>query len=281
MLNFGNRQKCLSVLEKKNALLKYIHSIAVSPRIYLDPGPVYAVEGRNFTPPNCHVTGHPQPVVTWAKSFGQLPRERLQINKGVITLLDARRADSDNYLCTARNFLGTVVKRTVLVVATLPQFSVKPAARVVTAPGETLTLNCSATGDPQPVISWKRQGAQLPVGTSLQINGGLEIRDIKTHDRGNYICVATSAGVLDVETVTYVDVRKGKLGCVFRNFMKFVSHSPSQTLNTYLRKAQNEQNIVWCPFSKRANKIIREMIALSLSRQSKHYSCTPVNDLNI
>lgn len=49
--------------------------------------------------------------------------------------------------------------------------------------------------------------------------------------------------MLDVETVTYVDVRKGKLGCVFRNFMKFVSHSPSQTLNTYLRKAQNEQKL--------------------------------------
>ena len=173
------------------------------------------------------MTGHPQPVVTWTKSFGQLPHERLQINKGVIKLLDARRADSDNYLCTARNFLGTVVKRTVLVVATLPQFSVKPAARVIVAPGETLRLNCSATGDPQPVISWKRQGAQLPVGTSLKINGELEIRGIKTNDRGNYICVATSAGVFDVETVTYVDLRKGKLGYVLRNFMSFVSLSVS------------------------------------------------------
>ena len=160
-------------------------------------------------------------MVTWTKSFGQLPRERLQINNSVIKLLDARRADSDNYLCTAKNFLGTVVKRTVLVVATLPRFSVKPPARVIAAPGETLRLTCSATGDPQPVIRWKRQGAQLPVGTSLQVNGVLEIRDFKTNERGNYICIATSAGVLDVETVTYVDVRKGKLGRVLRNFKQF------------------------------------------------------------
>ena len=41
------------------------------------------------------------------------------------------------------------------------------------------------------------------------------------------ICVATSAGVFDVETVTYVDLRKGKLGCVLRNFMSFVSLSVS------------------------------------------------------
>ena len=197
-----------------------IYFVTVSPRISLDPGPVYAVEGRNVTLPNCHVTGHPQPMVTWTKSFGQLPHERLQFNNSVVKLLDARRADSDNYLCTARNFLGTVVRRTVLVVATLPQFSVKPPARVFVAPGENLRLTCSATGDPQPVISWKRQGAQLPVGTSLQINGLLEITDIKTNDRGNYICVATSAGVLDVETVTYVDVRKGnKLWRVLRKFM--------------------------------------------------------------
>ena len=206
-------------LKKDYALLKYIYFVTVSPRITLHSGPVYAVEGRNVTLPNCHVTGHPQPVVTWTKSFGQLPHERLQINNSVVRLLDIRRADSDNYLCTARNFLGTVVKRTVLVVATLPQFSVKPPARVIAAHGETLRLNCSATGDPQPVIGWKRQGAQLPVGTNLQINGVLEIRDIKTNDRGNYICVATSAGVHDVETVTYVDVRKGKLGRILRNFL--------------------------------------------------------------
>jgi hypothetical protein len=63
------------------------------------------------------VTGHPQPVVTWTKSFGQFPHKRMQLNNGVLKLLDARKADSDNYLCTATNFLGTVVKRTVLVVA--------------------------------------------------------------------------------------------------------------------------------------------------------------------
>ena len=165
------------------------------------------------------MTGHPKPVVTWTKSFGQLPHERLQVNNSVVTLLDIHRADSDNYLCTASNFLGTVVKRTVLVVATLPQFSVKPPARVIAVHGDTLRINCSASGYPQPVISWKRQGAQLPVGTSRQINGALEIRDIKTNDNGNYICVATSAGVLVVETVTHVDVKEGKLARVLRNFM--------------------------------------------------------------
>ena len=159
------------------------------------------------------MTGHPQPVVTWSKSFGHLPHGRVQLNSSVIKLLDVRKSDSDNYLCTARNLLGSVVKRTVLVVVSLPQFTVKPPERVVAAPGDTLTLNCSATGDPQPVISWKRLRAQLPFGRSQQFNGALLIRDLREDDTGNYICTATSAEVFDVETVTYVEVKnlpKGK-----------------------------------------------------------------------
>ena len=105
--------------------------------------------------------------------------------------------------------LGSVVKRTVLVVVSLPQFTVKPPEKVVAVPGDSLTLNCSATGDPQPVISWKRQGAPLQVGRSQQINGALVVRDTRENDTGNYICAATSGGVFQVENehVTYVEVK--------------------------------------------------------------------------
>ena len=132
-------------------------------------------------------------------------------NNSVIKLLGVRKTDSDNYICTARNKLGSAVKRTVLVVITLPQLTVKPPVKVVVISGDILTLNCGATGDPQPVISWKRLGAKLPVGRAQQVNGALVIRDITTNDTGNYICVATSAGVFDVDAVTYVHVIEGML----------------------------------------------------------------------
>ena len=83
----------------------------------------------------------------------------------------------------------------------------KPPARVALVPGEALTLNCSAAGDPQPVIRWKKQGGQLPVGRSQQSNGDLVIRGLQESDAGNYICVATSAVVFNIEAVTYIDVR--------------------------------------------------------------------------
>ena len=187
---------------------------AVRPSISLNPGPFYFVEGSNATLPACHVTGHPAPLVTWSKSFGQLPQGRVHSNNSAIKLFGVRKDDSDNYLCTATNLLGNVVKRTHLVVISLPQFTVKPPSKVTVLTGETLTLNCSATGDPEPAVNWKKQEAQLPVGRSQQINGGLVIRNIRKEDTGNYICAATIAGVFDVETVTTIDVlpSKGKQG---------------------------------------------------------------------
>ena len=76
--------------------------------------------------------------------------------------------------------------------------------------GDTLTLNCSATGDPRPVISWKRQGAALPVGRSHRTNDALIIRHLRVGDAGTYICVAASAGVFDTETISDVEVVKGR-----------------------------------------------------------------------
>ena len=85
-----------------------------------------------------------------------------------------------------------------------PRFTVKPPLRILAGIGDTLTLNCSATGDPQPVISWRKQGGHLPVGRNQQINGALVIRNIKRNDAGYYICTATSAGVFGEETLTHI-----------------------------------------------------------------------------
>ncbi|KAK2570954.1 Peroxidasin-like protein [Acropora cervicornis] len=186
--------------------------------VSIHPGPLYAIEGSNVTLPTCHVTGHPAPVIRWSKSFAQPRQGRVKSNNSAMTLLDVRKSDSAEYFCTATNMLGKVVQKTLLVVVSLPQFTVKPPSKIVGYIGANLTLNCSAAGDPQPVISWKRQGSQLPVGRSQQIDGALVIRDVQKEDAGIYICVATSAGVFDTETVANVGTQaKGELSLVFKS----------------------------------------------------------------
>ena len=188
--------------KKKKKQFISLH-FAVHPRVSLHPGPHYAIEGSNFTLPPCHVTGYPAPVVIWKKASGQLPHERVKYNKSNLQLLNARKIDSDWYICLATNLLGSFEGKTLIVIVPHPRFTVKPPVSIFAAPGSTLTLNCSATGDPQPVISWRKQGGHLPVGRNQQINGALVIKDITKNDTGYYICAATSAGVFDVETLTH------------------------------------------------------------------------------
>ena len=150
-------------------------------------------------------------MVSWRKSSGQLPQGTGKYNNSALQILHVGKEDSDVYFCSASNLLGRVEKKTLLVVASLPRFIVKPPAKVVALLRGTLRINCRASGDPKPVIRWKKQGGQLPRRRSQQINGSLVIRDITINDKGNYICVATSAGVLKAEAVTYTEVLKGIL----------------------------------------------------------------------
>ena len=77
----------------------------------------------------------------------------MKYNNSALQILHVRKDDSDLYFCAASNLLGRVEKKTLLVVVSPPRFTVKPPAKVVARVGGSLKLNCSATGDPQPVIS--------------------------------------------------------------------------------------------------------------------------------
>ena len=157
----------------------------------------------------CHVTGYPTPVVTWRKLSSHLPLWRVRYNNSALQISQVRKEDSDLYTCSAKNLLGKDEKNTLLVVVSLPRFTSKPPSKIMSIISCIERLNCSATGDPQPIISWRKQGGQLPIGRSQQISGALIITNLQQSDAGNYICTATSAGVFDVEAVATLEIQKG------------------------------------------------------------------------
>lgn len=61
--------------------------------------------------------------------------------------------------------------------------------------GESVTLECSAAGQPQPRITWTR-GDRTPLPTDPRItitpSGGLYIQDVNQEDAGEYTCFATN-----------------------------------------------------------------------------------------
>ena len=118
LVKSAKHQQLCSVDHYPNKCFRYkiieLIFATVRPTASIHPGPLHATEGSNVTLPTCHVTGHPAPVVTWSKSFDQLPQGRIESNNSVLTLFDVRRSDSDNYVCTATNILGTVVQSCLL-----------------------------------------------------------------------------------------------------------------------------------------------------------------------
>jgi len=64
--------------------------------------------------------------------------------------------------------------------------------------GETVTLDCAASGRPRPTVSWLREGqtvdlAHLDTRFSLLAAGSLQIRDVRAEDAGAYQCRATNS----------------------------------------------------------------------------------------
>ena len=145
--------------------------------------------------------------MTWRKLSGHLPLGRVRYNNSALQISQVRKEDSDVYTCSAKNLLGNAEKKTMLVVVSLPRFTSKPPFKIMSMLSSTVRLNCSATGDPQPIISWRKQGGQLPVGRGRQIDSALVITNLQQSDGGNYICTATSAGVFKVEAVTTLQIQ--------------------------------------------------------------------------
>ena len=194
------------MLKLTNPIFK--KKIAVRPRVSLHPGPIYVAERGNVTLPICHVFGHPTLVVRWSKACSQLPQGRVQNNNTALRLIHVSKTGSDTYMCSASSFLGSAARRTQLVVVPLQTFIKKPPTKQIVFPGDNVTLNCSAAGDPKPVIRWTRQGEQIPLGRSHILGDTLIIREVKVVDTGNYTCTATSAGLSKAFAMSYVSVIK-------------------------------------------------------------------------
>ena len=73
--------------------------------------------------------------------------------------------------------------------AVTPQISLS-SQTLMTEEKQNVTIACTATGQPQPSISWSKSVASLPKGRNQVINGALTIYNLTKKDRGIYICKA-------------------------------------------------------------------------------------------
>ena len=104
--------------------------------------------------------------------------------------------------CTFKGFKikEYYVKKIFLIIFSIIKISVRP--RIETQPedtdvilGQSVLLNCSARGLPEPLITWTKNDEPLDFDNArfqLLENGSLMIRDAMMNDTGDYKCSATN-----------------------------------------------------------------------------------------
>ncbi|XP_027884667.1 protogenin B-like [Xiphophorus couchianus] len=156
---------------------------------------------------SCAVTSSPPATITWEFNQSTLPlqTDRLTVLlNGVLQIHNVRLEDAGKYRCVATN-IGSRLKSREATLTVHKDGGRKPhqRPRIIAGPQNvtvslhhTVVLECVATGNPSPIISWSRADSK-PIdvyNAKVLGNGNLVITDVNAKHSGVYLCRATTPG---------------------------------------------------------------------------------------
>ncbi|XP_027629631.1 peroxidasin homolog isoform X1 [Tupaia chinensis] len=202
------------------------------PQFTVTPQDRVVIEGQTVDF-QCEAQGYPQPVIAWTKGGSQLSvdRRHLVLSSGTLRISAVALHDQGQYECQAVNIIGSrkVVAHLTVQPRVTPVFASVPRDLTVEV-GTNVQLPCSSQGEPEPTITWNKDGVQVTESGKFHISpeGFLTINDVGSADAGRYECVARSSiGYAAVSMVLSVDVPD-----VSRNGDPFVATSIVEAIAT-------------------------------------------------
>ena len=115
----------------------------------------------------CLAEGDPIPKIVWISNrLGRLDRRGQNykiLKNGSLEFASLEKGDEGGYKCRARNMYGEAISEEAELRVESPPRIVEAPDSLTVARGEELELQCSATGDPPPIISWLKDGHQVRV----------------------------------------------------------------------------------------------------------------------
>ncbi|XP_067832113.1 immunoglobulin superfamily DCC subclass member 3-like [Heptranchias perlo] len=154
----------------------------------------------------CQIYGVPRATITWELNRVPLNMDDTRytlLPTGVLQITRVRQQDLGSYRCVAVNIANTRASQE----ASLSQSVWSPRADqepvILSGPQnltltihQTAILECIATGNPKPIVSWSRlDGRSIGVdGIQVLGTGNLMISDVTVHHSGVYVCAANKPG---------------------------------------------------------------------------------------
>ncbi|XP_030644378.1 immunoglobulin superfamily DCC subclass member 3 [Chanos chanos] len=154
----------------------------------------------------CQVNGIPEANITWERDRTPLSTSDDRytlLPMGILQITGVRRLDAGVYRCVASNTANTRYSHEALLNVTggAPRIYKEPA--ILSGPQnltitvhQTAILECIATGNPRPIVSWSRlDGRSIGVeGIQVLGTGNLMISDVSLQHSGVYVCAANRPG---------------------------------------------------------------------------------------
>ncbi|XP_016353858.1 immunoglobulin superfamily DCC subclass member 3-like [Sinocyclocheilus anshuiensis] len=157
---------------------------------------------------HCAVSGVPEANITWERNRTALNADDNRytlLPNGILHITGVRQADSGSYRCVAKNIANTRYSHEaqLSVTGTVAANRLYKEPVILSGP-QNLTLNihqtaileCIATGNPRPIVSWSRlDGRSIGVeGIQVLGTGNLIISDVSLQHSGVYVCSANRPG---------------------------------------------------------------------------------------
>ncbi|XP_013374500.1 PREDICTED: immunoglobulin superfamily DCC subclass member 3, partial [Chinchilla lanigera] len=204
----------------------------------------------------CQIHGLPKPLITWEKNRVPIDTDDQRytlLPKGVLQITGLRAEDSGVFHCVASNIASVRISHGARLTVSgsgsgaykEPTILVGPENLTLTV-HQTAVLECVATGNPRPIVSWSRLDGR-PIGVEgIQVlgTGNLIISDVTVQHSGVYVCAANRPGTRVRRTA------QGRL--VVQAPAEFVQHPqsisrPAGTTAMFTCQAQGEPppHVTW------------------------------------
>lgn len=139
----------------------------------------------------CPGVGNPVPKIIWSRDKGSITGDRMKVTGNGLQISKAEAADQDAYHCSVDNGIGPQLRHSVILRVLEPPQIVKGPMNTLTNESHDLMMDCIATGNPKPTISWYINGENVAWDPKIRVTGpNIYIESVQKTHAGMIQCFA-------------------------------------------------------------------------------------------